>query len=86
MKRTTPLLIILFALATWFNATSCHTYVWQNMDKKIAGTWTRMPVEPGYIEIWNFDNGNLSITINGVALIFSKRRWLHNYNPYLYHL
>jgi len=72
MKKMNLALMIFLAFTIWFGSSGCHTYVWQNIDKKIAGVWTRMPVEPGYIEIWNFDNGKLSITVNGVALIFQK--------------
>jgi hypothetical protein len=49
---------------------SCHTYVFQGVDSQIQGTWTLMPVEPGNTIQYNFDNGKLSITLNGVPLQF----------------
>ncbi len=49
---------------------ACHTTVWQNVNKDIEGVWTRMPVEPGYNEKWNFSDGQLSITVNDVPLVF----------------
>ena len=45
--------------------TNCHTYAWQPVADQIKGTWTLLPIEP-VIEEWTFDNGKLTISIDGI--------------------
>lgn len=61
---------LLAVFAAWLIASGCHTYAWEPVADEIEGTWTRQPVQPNYMEVWTFDNGKLTININGFFLQF----------------
>ena len=71
MVTRIPLLAIAFVcLATVMQ--SCHTSPFQNVDSQIQDEWTLMPVENGNTTVWKFDNGTLSISVNGDPVTFKK--------------
>jgi hypothetical protein len=63
-------IVLIAAVGLCLVTTGCHTYAWEPVADEIEGTWTLQPVEPTYIEQWTFDNGQLTISINGTFLQF----------------
>lgn len=45
--------------------------MWQDVETDINGTWTKLPVEPGNEIQYTFDNGALTITVNGTPVEFT---------------
>lgn len=65
--------VIVVASAFSLMAADCHTSPWEPVADELEGTWTLQPVQPNYIEQWTFDNGQLTISINGFFLQFDDQ-------------
>ena len=63
--------IFLTLLLSTLALTGCHTFAWQDVEGGINGTWTQLPAQPGNIIQYTFDNGTLSITVNGLPVNFT---------------
>ncbi len=64
-------LLLLLTVSLLFILPGCHTYLWQDVETDINGTWTKLPVEPGKEIQYTFDNGTLTITVNGSPIEFT---------------
>ena len=69
MVKLRALLLPLISIAL-LSLSACHTAVWQDVEGNVEGTWTLMPVDTGLQIQFQFSNGLLTITDNGIPLEF----------------
>ena len=63
---------ILLYIAVTALIMGCTTHAFQPVAKQIQGEWLIQPITDNYEEIWRFENGSLTIFINGDQISFKN--------------